>query len=349
MAATVDQDHFQLEFYRARFPLRFCALVLLCLIALWIDDRIANWYAPVNVGALIGHAILVTVFVAVSLALLRFFNELIIQLRPVLGMCLGFGIVLLVAIGLHLARNLTDGQSAGIWSLPYLSHISADTTLLLLSLTSLFGLPLFWLEQQIFSVRAQAKVSEALQFAGLGLRIRPHFLFNTLNSVAHLISFHPARAEKALYNLADVFRVVLADKRDLVSMKAELELADKYLYLEKARLGERLRVVSQIDPDSLSVMVPVLLLQPLLENAVYHGIETRFKGGTINLSVQVADNQLVIQITNPLPEGSIKRGGGNKVAQEELRERIYQTFGDRGLFDAHEMDEKYVVTLRLPL
>ena len=345
----MHQNHFQLEFYRARFPLRFCALVLLCLLALWITDRTANWYTPVNVDALIGYGILVVVFVTVSLVLLRFLNDQIIQLRPVLGMCLGFGIVLLVAIALHLARYLTIESSSGIWSLPYLSHITVDTTLLLLSLTILFGMPLFWLEQQIFSVRAQAKESDAQQFANLGFRIRPHFLFNTLNSVAHLISVHPARAEKALYNLADVFRVVMADKRDLVPMKAELELADKYLYLEKTRLGERLQVASRIDPDSLGVMVPVLLLQPLLENAVYHGIETRFKGGTINLSVQVVDKQLVIQIMNPLPEGSMKRGSGNKVAQENLRERIFRTFGDKGLFDAHEADEKYIVTLRLPL
>ena len=96
-------------------------------------------------------------------------------------------------------------------------------------------------------------------------------------------------------------------------------------------------------------MVPVLLLQPLLENAVYHGIETRFKGGTINLSVQVVDKQLIIQVANPLPEGSIRRGSGNKVAQQNLRDRIHTTFGSRGLFDAHEADERYTVTLRLPL
>ncbi len=298
---------------------------------------------------LISHVLLVVVFVAISLFFLNFFNDILMQMRATAGMFFGWGIIVLVAVGLYVAAFLYIEPTGSSGKLLYLKYIDTDAAGMLVMLVLLVGLPVFWIEKEIFSIQAMVRTSEMTLFSNLGFRIRPHFLFNTLNSVAHLISLHPARAEKALYNLADVFRVVMADKRELVPMKAELDLADKYLYLEKTRLGERLKVASRIDRESLGIMVPVLLLQPLLENAVYHGIETRFKGGTINLSIQVVNNQLLIQVTNPLPEGSIKRGGGNKVAQENLRDRIYRTFGSSGTFDAHEADDRYVVTIRLPL
>jgi len=345
----VSTEHFQLEFRNGRFPLRFVITASVGLAMVWITLKIVDWDRGLSAEQLIAHVLLVAVFALLSLASLKFFSDTISQMRANPGMLLSWIIVLLIAGAIYLAGFLTMGQSGTSSMLPYLRYIDTQVTSLLLAGTVLLGLPLFWIEKEVFAARATVQASESAQFSNLGFRIRPHFLFNTLNSVAHLISLHPARAEKALYNLADVFRVVMADKRELVPLKAELELADKYLYLEKTRLGERLQVASRIDPDSVGVMVPVLMLQPLLENAVYHGIETRFKGGTINISVQIIDNFLIIQITNPLPEGSIKRVGGNKVAQENLRDRIYRTFGSGGTFDAHEADERYTVTIRLPL
>lgn len=342
-------DHFQLEFERGRFPLRFSLASALVLVLVWVSLFILRSDLPPDPEALLTHVALVAVFVAISLFFLRFFSDDIGRVPSRFGILMGWGITVLVAVTLHLVTYLTNDQLGESWSLPYLRHIHVETTLTLVLMTALAGLPLFWVERELFSVRALVQNTEMTQFSNLGFRIRPHFLFNTLNSVAHLISLHPTRAEKALYNLADVFRVVMADKREMVPMKAELELADKYLYLEKTRLGERLQVASRIDPEALGIMVPVLMLQPLLENAVYHGIETRFKGGTINISVQVVDKQLIIQITNPLPEGSIKRNSGNRVAQDNLRDRIDQAFGSRGTFDAHEADERYTVTIRLPL
>ncbi len=300
----VTPDHFKLEFDRGRFPLRFSLASALVLLLVWVSMFVLGGDLQPEVEALTAHVALVACFVGTSLLFLKFFNGDIARIPPLFGMLLGWGITLLVAVTLHLVTYLTHDQPGDAWSLPYLRHINVETTQLLLLMTALAGLPVFWMERELFSVRALVKTTEMTQFSNLGFRIRPHFLFNTLNSVAHLISLHPARAEKALYNLADVFRVVMADKRELVPMKAELELADKYLYLEKTRLGERLQVTSRIDPESLGIMVPVLMMQPLLENAVYHGIETRFKGGTINISVQVVEKQLIIQITTPLPEGS---------------------------------------------
>jgi len=327
----------------------FSVMAVIALLLCWAISWSSDWQMPISFEQLFSHLALTGVFVGVSVLFLKFFNDTISQMRPIYGVAFAWAIVVLVAAAIYLITFLTAGQAGTSFNLPYLQFVDVKSTSVLLLMAIILGLPFFWTERETYSVRALVEDSESNQFANLGFRIRPHFLFNTLNSVAHLISLHPARAEKALYNLADVFRVVMADKRELVPLKAELELADKYLYLEKTRLGERLQVASRIDPDSLGVMVPVLMLQPLLENAVYHGIETRFKGGIINLSVQVIDKQLIIQIANPLPEGSMKRSSGNKVAQENLRDRIYRTFGSRGTFDADEADERYTVTIRLPL
>jgi len=343
------KDHFQLDFENGKFPLRFALAALLGLLVCWAVAWSANWQAPIVFEQVLGHIVLTSLFTTLSVLLLRFFNDTIGQMKPVLGVCLAWLLIILVAVTIYIITFLMVGRFGESLEIPVLRYVPLQPTSTLVLMTVLLGLPFFWTEKETYSMRALVNTSESGQFSNLGFRIRPHFLFNTLNSVAHLISLHPARAEKALYNLADVFRVVMADKRELVPLKAELELADKYLFLEKTRLGERLQVASKIDPDSLGVMVPVLLLQPLLENAVYHGIETRFKGGRINMSVQIIDKQLIIQIANPLPEGSIKRSSGNKVAQENLRDRITRTFGSRGTFDAHEADERYTVTIRLPL
>jgi two-component system sensor histidine kinase AlgZ len=141
----------------------------------------------------------------------------------------------------------------------------------------------------------------------------------------------------------------MADKRQLVPLKAELDLAEKYLYLEKIRLGDRLEISSKIDTDTVGIKVPVFLLQPLLENAVYHGIETRFKGGKISLNIAQKNNELVIKITNPLPESGVKRKSGNKVAQQNLRERIRAVFGRRASLESHEAETSFNVVVRLPL
>ncbi|MGB5705324.1 MAG: histidine kinase [Arenicellales bacterium] len=345
----MQQSYLQLEFRKAGFPIRFVVASLTGLLAVWVASRGADLFSPINFEQILSHLVLVSVFVLFSLLLLRLFSDIVMQMRANLGMFFCWAVVVMVAGIIYLIISLAGGQFDYSWQIPYLGDINTQSASMMVMMVIVLGLPLFWVEKEVYSTRALVKESEITQFSNLGFRIRPHFLFNTLNSVAHLISLHPARAEKALYNLADVFRVVMADKRELVPMKAELELADKYLYLEKTRLGERLQVNSRIDPDALGILVPVLMLQPLLENSVYHGIETRFKGGAINLSVQVVDKQLIIQITNPLPEGSIKRSTGNKVAQENLRDRIYRTFGARGTFDAHEAEDQYTVTIRLPL
>ena len=188
---------------------------------------------------------------------------------------------------------------------------------LLLSVT-LAGVMLFY-----FSLRAKAfspAVTEARLMA-LTARIRPHFLFNSLNAVLSLIRSDPRRAERALEEMAELFRALLRDPRELVPLADEIALCRQYLDLEKLRLGERLCIDWEIVavPDDLKI--PPLMLQPLLENAVCHGIEPLDEGGRIAIRFARSSDQLHIELTNPYREGE-KASGGNRMALANVRERL---------------------------
>jgi two-component system sensor histidine kinase AlgZ len=174
-----------------------------------------------------------------------------------------------------------------------------------------------------FALRAKA-FSPALAEArlqALTARIRPHFLFNSLNAVLSLIRAEPRRAETALEELADLFRVLMRDNRDLLPLADEIALCRQYLNLEKLRLGERLNVEwGVVDiPDDLKV--PPLLLQPLLENAVYYGIEPSSEPGTIRIRFVRKGDELHIGLANPCPVGG-GTPGGNHMALANIRERL---------------------------
>ena len=347
--ASLSHSGLQFEFHRGRFPFRLAALsIVLLLVAIGFSHG-SHWLQTTHISAFTSYFLLTTCFVLVSLVLLWILHRFIASRSLVAGYSISYLVVVSVALCLYLLLLIFDGHwkmdVAGIDS----QYLIPEVGMSLLILSLVFTPLLLWVEKKIYTDKASFKASESQQFTNLDFRIRPHFLFNTLNSVAGLISIHPQRAETALFNLADVFRVVMADKRQLVPLKAELDLADKYLFLEKTRLGERLKVNSKIDPNAVGIKVPILLLQPLLENAVYHGIETRFKGGTITINVQIIDNKLIITITNPLPEAGIRRHSGNKVAQQNLRDRINRTFGSRASIDAYEAESSYNVTVRIPL
>ena len=180
-----------------------------------------------------------------------------------------------------------------------------------------------------FELRARAfspALSEA-RLQALTARIRPHFLFNSLNAVLSLIRAEPRRAEAALEELAELFRALMRDHRELLPLADEIALCRQYLALEALRLGERLHVewdVAEVPPD---VLVPPLMLQPLLENAVYHGIEPLGGVGTLRVHCARTGDQLRIEIANPLPAPSRPAGraggaGGSHMALDNIRERL---------------------------
>jgi two-component system sensor histidine kinase AlgZ len=174
-----------------------------------------------------------------------------------------------------------------------------------------------------FGMRARSlspAVAEA-RLQALTARIRPHFLFNSLNAVLSLIRSEPRRAEEALEELAELFRALMRDHREFLPLADEIALCRQYLGLEKLRLGDRLNVVWEVDAVPDDVEVPPLLLQPLLENAVFHGIEPSGEPGTIRIGFTRKGNELRIWLVNPCA-GSSEAVKGNNMALANIRERL---------------------------
>jgi two-component system, LytTR family, sensor histidine kinase AlgZ len=200
----------------------------------------------------------------------------------------------------------------------------------------------FNLQQRAYSPAIAEARLQALQ-----ARIRPHFLFNSINAVLSLIRSQPKRAESALEDMADLFRVLMADNRELVPLAQEIALCRQYLALEKLRLEERLKVnwhIEQMPPDA---MIPPLILQPLLENAVYHGIEPLPNGGEIAIHIMRKHEDLIINISNPFSADK-ERHNGNKMALKNIKERLLLHFDLEASLKSEASNQHYSVTIRIP-
>jgi two-component system sensor histidine kinase AlgZ len=200
-----------------------------------------------------------------------------------------------------------------------------------------------------FSLRAQAQapaLAEA-RLAALNARIRPHFLFNSLNAILGVMREDPRRAEAALEELAELFRVLMRDNRELVPLSEEIALARKYLDIEKLRLGERLQVRWEMGDCPPETLAPPLLLQPLLENAVYHGIEPASVPGEIRVRISATRTGVKIEIENPWVEPTERRPG-NRMALENLRERLMLFYDLEARLDSGVKDGRYCVCVDLP-
>ena len=193
----------------------------------------------------------------------------------------------------------------------------------------------------------QAESEARLQ--ALQSRIRPHFLFNSMNTIASLIPAEPQQAEDAVENLADLFRASLSDARNLIPLSEELELCHRYLDIEALRLGERLQQKWNIDTLPRDALVPPLLIQPLLENAIYHGIEPLTEGGTIEVTGQLENKKIALTIRNPLNQNTDQQiARGNQLAHDNIRERLTALHGKQGSLQIEANEHSYQVTIRFP-
>jgi two-component system sensor histidine kinase AlgZ len=199
----------------------------------------------------------------------------------------------------------------------------------------------FNLHQRAYSPAVAEARLQALQ-----ARIRPHFLFNSLNAVLSLIRSQPKQAETALEDMADLFRVLMADNRDLVPLAQEISLCRQYLALEKLRLDERLNIQWQIDDVPPDTLVPPLLLQPLLENAVYHGIEPLSNGGTVTIHIYTQQNQIHLVLKNPCNTKTNHQG--NKMALNNIKERLTLHFDLEASLKSSQNNGEYKVHIVLP-
>jgi two-component system sensor histidine kinase AlgZ len=192
-------------------------------------------------------------------------------------------------------------------------------------------------------LEAQARIS-ALQAV-----IRPHFLFNSMNTIASLTRTDPRQAEAAVEDLSELLRANLSDSGDRTSLKAEFEVAKIYQRIEKLRLGERLNVRWDVAELPMRALIPSLTIQPLLENAIYHGIELLPEGGQVTITGKRNDEHIEISVSNPVAPGKRRAKGGNKMAMSNIQQRFELAYGNRGKVEVDDGDTTFTVKLRFPL
>jgi two-component system sensor histidine kinase AlgZ len=196
--------------------------------------------------------------------------------------------------------------------------------------------------------RRQVRVEAEARYQALQARIRPHFLFNSLNNIAALIGSRPQEAETAVEDLAQLFRAGLAAGERQTLLSEELDITRAYLRTEALRLGERLRVRWEVSPDVDGLPVPLLCLQPLVENAVDHGVEPIPEGGEVAIRIQRAATELVLEVENPV-SGTPRTSTGAGMALDNVRQRLRIIYGERATLDTERPGGRFLARLRLPL
>jgi two-component system sensor histidine kinase AlgZ len=197
--------------------------------------------------------------------------------------------------------------------------------------------------------RRQVEAQARAEVEALTARIRPHFLFNSMNTIAGLVHIDADLAERMIEDLSELFRAALAAGERLHPLAREFELCERYLAIEQLRLGDRLRVEWDIEAAPLELELPPLLLQPLVENAVYHGIQPRPEGGSVRISAVREEGRIVLGVGNPLPARAGSGRGGHGMAQENVRRRLHFAYGPRARLDVRDSGDYYAVYVALPL
>jgi two-component system sensor histidine kinase AlgZ len=204
----------------------------------------------------------------------------------------------------------------------------------------------FYLQREL-QEREQAELTARLE--SLRARIRPHFLFNTMNSIASLIATRPLEAEQVVEDLSELFRASLSEDDSDGTVAEEVHRCELYLRIEQLRLGDRLRVNWQVQEEVRRQSMPALLLQPLVENAVYHGVAQIDGGGTIEISVRAVDGQLEVLVINPVPETPREDTGGHRIALNNIEQRLLGLYGESIRFDAGNRGGLFRVLFTYPL
>ena len=243
--------------------------------------------------------------------------------------------LLVIALCMTISGSLADALHSLLGYSPLAAALwAAGVAALLLSLLYLLAL-------------ANSRALSEARLAALNARIRPHFLFNSLNTVLGLMRSDPRRAEDALIELSELMRALLRDNRELSPLSDEIALARQYLDLEKLRLGERLKVCWQVEQFPADPLVPPLLLQPLLENAVIHGIEAADEGGEILIIIHSRRDELIIVIENPLSQHPHRPGQG--MALSNIRQRLMLYYDLEARLIMEKSADRHRVTIMLPL
>jgi len=221
------------------------------------------------------------------------------------------------------------------------------TNLLISGLLTGIAFRYFYIQHQLRQ-KEQAALQSRIQ--ALQARIRPHFLFNSMNIIASLISVDPDTAEEVVEDLSALFRASLEEADDqTVPLLQELSLCEKYIHIESLRLDDRLKVEWQMNLNPADYRIPLLTLQPLLENAIYHGIQPLPSGGTVLIEANVKKGQLIIRIENPVTENENVHSSGNRMAIENIRSRLLAIYGPDASLTAEKSSNRFVTIVKYPV
>jgi two-component system, LytTR family, sensor histidine kinase AlgZ len=310
-------------------------------------------FAPVPEHEFVRRNLLVSSLFAqwlalVTAVLLCKLRETIHRLPIALGALAAWGLPVSVAlIGSWMVHRLDDELGTGLTAAieSRASFVLGSTAIVALLAAAL--LRYFYMQEQW---KAQVRAHAQAEVKALQARIKPHFLFNSMNTIASLVRRDPVTAERAIEDLADLFRAALGAGQGESTLGEELVLAERFLAIEKLRLGERLQVRFDL-PDDLprELAMPRLILQPLVENAVIHGIARLADGGTIELVAAREGFNLRLHLRNPAPPPDEEPGTGNRHAQGSIAQRLAHHFGARARMTAEWRDGYYAVMLWLPL
>ncbi len=284
-----------------------------------------------------------------SIALLCSLRSVLARLSNNLAAVAAFCLLLLTTAAFSEAAyqiSIRFGAGALQINMSHLEFFSRN--LGICAIASLLTLRYFYLQHQL---KLNIEAENQFRMQALQARIRPHFLFNALNTIASLIRRQPQRAEEAVEDLSDLFRHTLNNAEAQLPLSTEIEIARRYLDMEQLRLGERLAVEWNIDAIPRDASLPSLTLQPLLENAICHGVEMISQGGTIAIQGQRKGNSLTITITNPLPsidENPPRKRQGMHIALDNVRQRMQAHFQEDGKFFNQQQNNSYQVELRFP-
>jgi len=304
-------------------------VVIYSLSFLSFDFQYLNQLAELS---LLAQLIAITLIVILS-KLYQYLNRLSV-IPGVLSVL--FITIVLAAVYTQLMAWIDHALMFGLFRDPTLTtvRISLATSLTLLTLLRYFYIQNLWANQ----IEALAKA----QMNALQARIKPHFLYNSLNSIAALIAFDSKSAEQAVLNLSGLFRKAFANnKESMTCIENELEWIDEYLAIEKLRLMERLQFKSTIDEELLNIKIPLLSIQPLIENAVIHGIQHLVQGGCIDLTIKKTAHGFYVEVKNPVCNETSKPG--NQTGLNNIKSRLELAYGNHLEFNIQKHDNEFVV------
>ena len=275
--------------------------------------------------------------VMLSNALLCWCRRPFSRLSLALATLFSLALVTLVTLVMSVLAQVFFAQMANIQD----DHWWVVRNLLVAVVLAGIVLRYFYLQQQL---RLQEQLEMQARLDSLRNRIRPHFLFNTLNSIASLIMSRPETAEKAVEDLAELFRASLKESREATTVEDEIRLTRLYLGIEELRLGQRLQVHWDVDEKTLGASMPTLVLQPLVENAVYHGISRLPEGGNIDIRIARKGGELIASVDNPVPGGGAT-SSGNKMALSNVAQRLQAIYGPGATLEVFPGVEHFWVEL----